>query len=87
MIQQMTLDTFLYDILTSQEGHGRQDRKLAIANHKRRNGKSEIAIAQNMKGISYSSDDSFLGFVTANLMGSKYHIWEQVQLLQTQIVC
>lgn len=66
-----------------QEGHGRQDRKLAIAHHKRRNGKSEFTIAQNLKGVFSSSDDSFVGNVTANLMGSKYHIWDQVRFLQT----
>ncbi|PQQ17479.1 tubby-like protein 8 [Prunus yedoensis var. nudiflora] len=55
----------------------RQDRKLAIAHHKRRNGKSELAIAQNVKGILSHSDDSFIGTVNANLMGSKYHIWDQ----------
>ncbi|KAJ6341169.1 hypothetical protein OIU78_009358 [Salix suchowensis] len=59
------------------EGQGRQDRKLAIAHHKRRNGKSEFTIAQNVKGVFSSSDDSFVGNVTANLMGSKYHIWDQ----------
>lgn len=25
-----------------------------------------------------SSDDSLLGSITANMMGSKYHIWDQV---------
>lgn len=69
---------FLYHTFISQEGQGRQDRKLAVANHKRRNGKSEFTIAQTVKGISSSSDDSFLGTVTANLMGSKYQIWDQV---------
>lgn len=63
-----------------QEGKGRQDRKLAVARHKRRNGKSELTIAQNMKGILSHSDDSFIGMVNANLMGSKYHIWDQVRL-------
>lgn len=63
-----------------QEGKGRQDRKLAIAHHKRRNGKSELTIAQNMKGILSHSDDSFVGMVNANLMGSKYQIWDQVGL-------
>lgn len=66
----------LYSLYTN-EGHGRQDRKLAIAHHKRRNGKSEFTIAQNLKGVFSSSDDSFVGNVTANLMGSKYHIWDQ----------
>ncbi|KAB5573083.1 hypothetical protein DKX38_000277 [Salix brachista] len=66
----------LYSLYTN-EGQGRQDRKLAIAHHKRRNGKSEFTIAQNLKGVFSSSDDSFVGNVTANLMGSKYHIWDQ----------
>ncbi|KAJ6428239.1 hypothetical protein OIU84_023621 [Salix udensis] len=66
----------LYSLYTN-EGQGRQDRKLAIAHHKRRNGKSEFTIAQNLKGVFSSSDDSFVGNVTANLMGSKYQIWDQ----------
>lgn len=66
----------LYSLYTN-EGQGRQDRKLAIAHQKRRNGKSEFTIAQNLKGVFSSSDDSFVGNVTANLMGSKYHIWDQ----------
>ncbi|XP_050383719.1 tubby-like protein 8 isoform X2 [Argentina anserina] len=66
----------LYSLYTN-EGKGRQDRKLAIAHHKRRNGKSELTIAQNLKGILSHSDDSFIGMVNANLMGSKYHIWDQ----------
>lgn len=68
-----------------QEGKGRQDRKLAVAHHKRHNGKSEFTIAQNTKGILSSSDDSFIGAVTANLMGSKFHIWDQVNLLPTKL--
>ncbi|CAN6700656.1 unnamed protein product [Malus baccata var. baccata] len=66
----------LYSLYTN-EGKGRQDRKLAIAHHTRRNGKSELTIAQNVKGIMSHSDDSFIGIVNANLMGSKYHIWDQ----------
>ncbi|XP_062156639.1 tubby-like protein 8 [Alnus glutinosa] len=66
----------LYSLYTN-EGKGRQDRKLAVAHHKRHNGKSEFTIAQNTKGILSSSDDGFIGAVTANLMGSKYHIWDQ----------
>lgn len=61
-----------------QEGQGRRDRKLAVAYHRRHKGKSEFTIAQSTKGILSSSDDSFIGAVTANLMGSKYHIWDQV---------
>ncbi|PON52766.1 Tubby, C-terminal [Parasponia andersonii] len=64
-------------IYEREEGRGRQDRKLAVASYKRRNGKSEFTIAQIVRGLSSSSDDNFLGTVTANLMGSKYHIWDQ----------
>lgn len=49
-----------------------------MAHHKRRNGRSQFIIAQNVKGLLSNSDDSFLGTVTANLMGSKYQIWDQV---------
>ncbi|KAA8542017.1 hypothetical protein F0562_023169 [Nyssa sinensis] len=66
----------LYSLYTS-EGKGRRDRKLAVAHHKRRNGRSEFVVAQNTKGIFCNSDDSFIGIVTANLVGSKYHIWDQ----------
>ncbi|XP_074561776.1 tubby-like protein 4 [Curcuma longa] len=66
----------LYTLYTN-EGHGRQDRKLAVAWHRRRNGRSEFVVAQNPKGIFYNSDESFLGSITANLMGSKYQIWDQ----------
>ncbi|KAJ1428460.1 Tubby-like, C-terminal [Sesbania bispinosa] len=63
--------------LYTYEGQGRQNRKLAVAQHKRRNGRSQFIVAQNVKGLLSNSDDSFLGTVTANLMGSKYHIWDQ----------
>ncbi|GMI81972.1 tubby like protein 8 [Hibiscus trionum] len=66
----------LYSLYTS-EGKGRQDRKLAVAYHKRRNGRSVFSIAQTTKGILSKSDDSCVGFMTANLIGSKYHIWNQ----------
>ncbi|KAF8400469.1 hypothetical protein HHK36_013767 [Tetracentron sinense] len=66
----------LYSLYTS-EGKGRKDRKLAVAHHKRRNGRSEFIIAQNTKGILCRSDESFMGTVTANLLGSKYQIWDQ----------
>ncbi|XP_058195759.1 tubby-like protein 8 isoform X1 [Rhododendron vialii] len=66
----------LYSLYTN-EGKGRQDRKLAVAHHRRHNGRSEFVVAQNMKGIFSSLDDSFIGIVTANLMGSKYHVWDQ----------
>lgn len=63
--------------LYTNEGHGRQNRKLAVAHHKRRNGRSHFILAQNLRGLLSHSDDSFLGTVTANLIGSKYHIWDQ----------
>ncbi|XP_057966884.1 tubby-like protein 8 [Malania oleifera] len=66
----------LYSLYTN-EGKGRQDRKLAVAHHRWRNGKSEFTVAQNTKGIIGCSDDSFIGTVTANFFGSKYHIWDQ----------
>ncbi|EOY26154.1 hypothetical protein QUC31_011952 [Theobroma cacao] len=66
----------LYSLYTN-EGQGRQDRKLAVAYHKRQNGKSMFSIAQNTKGILSNSDDSYIGLMTANLIGSKYNIWDQ----------
>ncbi|KAK3219199.1 hypothetical protein Dsin_013169 [Dipteronia sinensis] len=69
--------------LYTNEGQGRQNRKLAIANHKRRNGKSEFTIAQNTRGIKSNADDSFIGIITANLMGSKYHIQDQTSRLSS----
>ncbi|KAE8656916.1 Tubby-like protein 8 [Hibiscus syriacus] len=66
----------LYSLYTS-EGKGRQDRKLAVAYQKRRNGKSVFSIAQTTKGILSNSDNSCVGLMTANLFGTKYHIWNQ----------
>ncbi|KAG8379583.1 hypothetical protein BUALT_Bualt07G0104000 [Buddleja alternifolia] len=66
----------LYTLYTN-EGHGRQNRKLAVAHHRRRRGRSQFVIAQNAKGIVNLSDESLIGIVTANIMGSKYHIWDQ----------
>nr|KYP50426.1 Tubby-like protein 8 [Cajanus cajan] len=63
--------------LYTNEGEGRQNRKLAVAHHKRRNGRSHFILAQNLKGLLSHSDNTFLGTVTANLIGSKYHIWDQ----------
>ncbi|GMH03891.1 hypothetical protein Nepgr_005730 [Nepenthes gracilis] len=67
----------LYSLYTN-EGQGRQNRKLAVAYHKRRNGRSVFVVAQNLKGALCSSDDGFLGAVKANLVGSRYNICEQV---------
>lgn len=71
----------------SQEGHGRQNRKLAVAHHKRHNGRSEFIVAQSAKGILSPGDDSFVGTVTSNLMGSKYNIWDQVSILDNLEQC
>lgn len=65
-----------YSLYTN-EGKGRQDRKLAVARHRRRNGRSEYKIAQSTRGILCNADDSFVGSMTTNLVGSKYHIWDQ----------
>ncbi|GFZ11889.1 tubby like protein 8 [Actinidia rufa] len=73
----------LYSLYTN-EGKGRQDRKLAVAHHRRHSGRTEFVVAQNMKGICSSSDDSFIGIVTSNLMGSKYHVWDQGRHLNSQ---
>ncbi|XP_078446499.1 tubby like protein 8 [Wolffia australiana] len=66
----------VYSLYTN-EGHGRRDRKLAVAHHKRRGGRSEFSVAQSVSGILSTSDDGFLGTVKANLLGTKYHIWDQ----------
>ncbi|CAN8293143.1 unnamed protein product [Cochlearia groenlandica] len=63
--------------LYTHEGRGRKDRKLAVAYHRRRNGKSVFRVAQNVKGLLCSSDESYVGSMTANLMGSKYYIWDK----------
>ncbi|KAL2930361.1 Tubby-like protein 8 [Bienertia sinuspersici] len=40
-------------------------------------GRSVFVIAQNTKGLLSNSDDSFIGVVTANLMGSRYYVWNK----------
>ncbi|KAK6123794.1 hypothetical protein DH2020_042463 [Rehmannia glutinosa] len=72
----------LYTLYTN-EGKGRQNRKLAVAHHRRHRGRSEFIIAQNAKGIKAHSDDSLIGIVTCNIMGSKYYIWDQVHCLNS----
>ncbi|KAJ0257129.1 Tubby-like protein 8 [Hirschfeldia incana] len=69
-------DGSVYSLYTH-EGRGRKDRKLAVAYHRRRNGKSIFRVAQNIKGLLCSSDESYVGSMTANLMGSKYFIWDK----------
>ncbi|CAI0400817.1 unnamed protein product [Linum tenue] len=66
--------------LYTNEGHRKQDWKLAIAHHRRHGGRSEFIIAQKLKGLVCCSDEIFVGNVTANLLGSKYHIWNQNQV-------
>ncbi|XP_078163635.1 tubby like protein 8 isoform X2 [Carex rostrata] len=72
----------VYSLYTN-EGQGRQDRKLAIARHRRRRGRSEFIVAQNPKGIFVTSDEGFLGTISANLVGSKYKIFNQGKRLDT----
>lgn len=72
----------VYTLYTN-EGQGRQNRKLAVAHHRRHNGRSEFIIAQNPKGILSCADDSYVGSVTANLVGSKYQIWDQGRRLNS----
>ncbi|XP_022153485.1 tubby-like protein 8 [Momordica charantia] len=71
-----------YSLYTN-EGKGRQDRKLAVARHRRRSGRSEYKIAQSTRGILCNADDSFVGSMTTNLVGSKYHIWDQGNRLKS----
>ncbi|KAJ3679201.1 hypothetical protein LUZ60_017212 [Juncus effusus] len=66
----------VYSLYTN-EGQGRQDRKLAVARHRRRRGKSEFIVAQNPNSIFSKSEEGFLGTITANVIGSKYQIWDQ----------
>lgn len=54
-----------------------------MAHHRRRRGRSEFTIAQNTKGIASPSDESLVGTITSNIMGSKYHIWDQVHRLKS----
>ncbi|XP_073287085.1 tubby-like protein 8 isoform X1 [Primulina huaijiensis] len=68
----------LYTLYTN-EGQGRQNRKLAVAHHRRCKGRSEFTISQNPKAQKIGLDDNLIGIVTANIMGSKYHIWDQGQ--------
>ncbi|KAH7433770.1 hypothetical protein KP509_07G085500 [Ceratopteris richardii] len=68
----------VYSLYTD-EGHGRQDRKLAVARHQRNIGRSEFLIAQNGAGtLHLSCDESFLGRVRSNIIGSRYLIWNEI---------
>lgn len=63
--------------LYTDEGQGRQDRKLAIAHHRRRVGRSEFVVYPT--GIdSIVKSEAVLGRVQANLLGSRYSIWDEV---------
>lgn len=65
--------------LATQEGLGRQDRKLAVAVHKRRAGRSEFVVYP--AGIECSAKlEAVLGRVKANLLGSRYSIWDSVSI-------
>ncbi|XP_006852874.2 tubby-like protein 4 [Amborella trichopoda] len=66
----------LYSLYTD-EGRGRENRKLAIAKHQRKNGRSHFILAQNLEALKSTSSEGFHGTVTANLMGTQYHIWDQ----------
>ncbi|XP_051147899.1 tubby-like protein 8 [Andrographis paniculata] len=66
----------LYTLYTN-EGKGRRNRKLAVARHRRRKGRSEFTVAQNVRGIVTPSDESLIGTMNANIVGTKYHIWDQ----------
>lgn len=62
-------------VLYTDEGQGRQDRKLAVAVHKRRAGRSEFVVYP--AGIDSSAKlEAVLGRVRANLLGSRYSIWD-----------
>ncbi|KAJ7546250.1 hypothetical protein O6H91_08G033300 [Diphasiastrum complanatum] len=74
----------VYSLYTD-EGQGRQDRKLAVACHHRRVGRTEFSIAQSGIGSGLEqTEDGVLGTVTANLVGSRYHIWDQGDLSDFQ---
>eukprot|EP00250_Pteridium_aquilinum_P009988 c19071_g1_i1 orf=163-1491(-) len=62
-------------VLYTDEGHGRQDRKLAVAVHKRRAGKSEFVV-HSARIDSIAKSEAELGKVRANLLGSRYSIWD-----------
>lgn len=67
----------VYSLYTD-EGHGRHDRKLAVARHRRKAGRSEFVIGQNGAGTSLAKfEDGFLGRLRANLVGSRYFIWDE----------
>lgn len=67
----------VYSLYTD-EGHGRQDRKLAVARHRRRSGHSEFIIGQNGAGTSLAKrEEGFLGRISANIVGSRYNIWDE----------
>lgn len=68
----------LYTLYTN-EGQGPQNRKLAVAHHRRSKGRSEFTISQNPKNKNIGLDNNLIGIVAANIMGSKYHIWDQGQ--------
>ncbi|KAL8117739.1 hypothetical protein AgCh_015572 [Apium graveolens] len=58
----------LYTVYTNVRRVMEDNRKLAVARHKRHNGRSEFIVAQSTKGILGPGDDSFVGSVTSNLI-------------------
>ncbi|XP_024532708.1 tubby-like protein 4 [Selaginella moellendorffii] len=74
----------VYSLYTD-EGQGRQDRLLAVARHRRRVGRSEFLIAQSTIGtVLQSQDEGYLGNLGANLVGSRYQLWEQGDFLSAR---
>ena len=71
-----------YGCFFIQEGHGRQDRKLAVARHRWRSGRSEFVISQHGARTFLGSkcEEGLLGQVTANIVGSRYSIWDEVYI-------
>eukprot|EP00249_Psilotum_nudum_P010562 c22614_g1_i6 orf=511-1716(+) len=68
----------VYSLYTD-EGQGRRDRRLAVARHRRRSGRSEFVVVQNSTGVLTKSEDGFFGSVRSNILGSRYFAWEQIK--------
>lgn len=64
--------------LYTDEGQGRKDRKLAVARHQRRSGRSEFLVYPTGAETGRSNLDAVLGRMQANLLGSRYLIWDEV---------
>ncbi|XP_057808925.1 protein disulfide isomerase-like 2-2 [Salvia miltiorrhiza] len=48
------------DLMVELEDKGRQNRKLVVAHHQRRRGRSKFVVAQNARGIVAPSEDSLI---------------------------